>query len=103
MELTVLHAPELRAGAGSSASGLREPRCETGTMGLTSAAPTASPCDIPRLLRNVHVLHTEESDAGRAGLFWLLDEATAELPEPKVHSHFTDRARLEHQDRHHRL
>ena len=39
----ILHAPRLRAGAGSPASGLRKPRCETGTMVFTSAAPAASP------------------------------------------------------------
>ena len=33
----------LRAGAASPASGRREPRCETGTMVFTSAAPAASP------------------------------------------------------------
>ena len=84
LEPAVWHAPGIRGGAGSSASGPREPRSETRTMGFTSAAPAASPRDIPRLLQNVHVLHTGESDAGRAGSFWLLGEATAELPDPKV-------------------
>ena len=55
--------------------------------------PALRPCDIPRHLQKVHVLHTGESDAGRAGSFWLPGEATAQLPEPKVHGHFTDRAR----------
>ena len=50
MEPAVLHAPGLRAGAGSSASNLREPRCETVTMGFTSAAhgcitQPLHPCD----------------------------------------------------------
>ena len=50
MEPAVLHAPGLRAGAGSSASNLREPRCETGTIGFTSAAhgcitQPLHPCD----------------------------------------------------------
>ena len=64
--------------------------------------PPLRPCDIPRRLQKVHVLHTGESDAGRVGSFWLLGEATAELPDPKIHGHFTDRARSEHQDGHHR-
>ena len=33
--------------------------------------PALRPCDIPRHLQKVHVLHTGESDAGRAGSFWL--------------------------------
>ena len=49
----ILHAPKLRAGAASPASGLREPRCETGTMVFTSAAPAASPSPyIPVTLRH---------------------------------------------------
>ena len=96
MEPAVLHVLGLRAGAGSANRDVKPGRWYSRRPHMA-----ASPCDFPRLLEKVHVLHTGESDADRAGSFRLLGQAAAELPDPRGNGHFTDRARPEHQDRQH--
>ena len=48
------------------------------------------PRGIPRHLQKVHVQHTWDAYAGRAGTLWPLGSVPGELPEPQVHSHFAD-------------